>query len=50
MTSETLHAALITMRYHGVTGTAVLSGAAEKVEDIVVVKQGQFVPVTWKED
>jgi branched-chain amino acid transport system substrate-binding protein len=39
---ESVRAALAPLRFAGVSGMAVLSGKAEKVEDMVVIKNGRF--------
>lgn len=48
ITPSSIQKELKTMRYNGVTGIAVLSGQAEKVESIVVVKDGHFQKVEWE--
>lgn len=47
-TSENIKTELETLRYEGLTGTSVLHGTSEKVEDIVVIKNGKFEKVNFE--
>ncbi len=46
--SENIKTELETLRYEGLTGTSVLHGPSEKVESIVVVKDGKFEKVDFE--